>query len=214
MPSQEPLTTIAGISASTDFRPPSCFYTSKAKPDKKDMLALVMRNVAIVQLERKKDHRELQVVRARSVFDAQYGRRHPPVENRPDQRARLPPYAKSAIIGRRIGIPGTWRSWLPLTLRTQYIFRCITRPCTGGIPFEIICGYHAATVSPTSHSTLPNIKQSGDVAWDVGTYRMSVPQNDGTMRQDHVKYLTVWKRAGKNWLIAADPWSSDLTPAH
>jgi uncharacterized protein (TIGR02246 family) len=58
------------------------------------------------------------------------------------------------------------------------------------------------------------IKQSGDVAWDVGTYRMSMPQNDGTTRQDHGKYLTVWKRAGKNWLIAADAWSSDLSPAH
>jgi len=58
------------------------------------------------------------------------------------------------------------------------------------------------------------IKQSGDVAWDVGTYRMSVPQTDGTTRQDHGKYLTVWKRASKNWLIAADAWSSDLPPAH
>jgi uncharacterized protein (TIGR02246 family) len=58
------------------------------------------------------------------------------------------------------------------------------------------------------------IKQSGDVAWDVGAYRISMPQNDGTTRQDHGKYLTVWKRAGKNWLIAADAWSSDLPAAH
>jgi uncharacterized protein (TIGR02246 family) len=58
------------------------------------------------------------------------------------------------------------------------------------------------------------IKQSGDVAWDVGTYRMSVPQTDGTTREDHGKYLTVWKRARKNWLIAADAWSSDLPPVH
>jgi len=54
------------------------------------------------------------------------------------------------------------------------------------------------------------IKQSGDVAWDVGTYRMTVPQNDGTKREDHGKYLTVWKRAGAKWLITADAWSSDL----
>jgi len=58
------------------------------------------------------------------------------------------------------------------------------------------------------------IKQSGDVAWDVGTYRMSVPQNDGTKREDHGKYLTVWKRAGAKWLITADAWSSDLPAAH
>jgi uncharacterized protein (TIGR02246 family) len=54
------------------------------------------------------------------------------------------------------------------------------------------------------------IKQQGPVAWDVGTYRMSVPAEDGTTKEDHGKYLTVWRRIGKNWLIAADSWSSDL----
>jgi len=58
------------------------------------------------------------------------------------------------------------------------------------------------------------IKQSGNVAWDVGTYRMNVPQNDGSTREDHGKYLTVWKRAGTKWLITADAWSSDLPVAH
>jgi len=54
------------------------------------------------------------------------------------------------------------------------------------------------------------VKQSGSVAWDVGTYRKNVPQDDGTTREDHGKYLTVWKRAGTKWLITADAWSSDL----
>jgi len=58
------------------------------------------------------------------------------------------------------------------------------------------------------------IKQSGNVAWDVGTYRMSVPQNDRTRKEDHGKYLTVWKRAGSKWVITADAWSSDLPLAH
>lgn len=57
------------------------------------------------------------------------------------------------------------------------------------------------------------IKQQNAVAWDVGTYRMTMPQNDGTKREDHGKYLTVWKRVGKNWLIVADAWSSDLPPS-
>lgn len=57
------------------------------------------------------------------------------------------------------------------------------------------------------------IKQQGPIAWDVGTYRMSIPQNDGTKREDHGKYLTVWRRVGKNWQIAADAWSSDLPPS-
>jgi uncharacterized protein (TIGR02246 family) len=57
------------------------------------------------------------------------------------------------------------------------------------------------------------IKQQGPVAWDVGTYRMSLPGNDGTRREDHGKYLTVWSRVGKKWLITADAWSSDLPPS-
>jgi uncharacterized protein (TIGR02246 family) len=54
------------------------------------------------------------------------------------------------------------------------------------------------------------VKQDGNVAWDVGTYRVNVPLNDGTKKQDHGKYLTVWKRVDAKWLIAADAWSSDL----
>ena len=54
------------------------------------------------------------------------------------------------------------------------------------------------------------IKQQGPIAWDVGTYRMTIPQNEGSKREDHGKYLTVWRRIGERWLIAADAWSSDL----
>jgi uncharacterized protein (TIGR02246 family) len=57
------------------------------------------------------------------------------------------------------------------------------------------------------------IKQQGAIAWDVGTYRMTVPQKDGTKKVDHGKYLTVWRHVGKGWLIAADAWSSDLPPS-
>ncbi len=57
------------------------------------------------------------------------------------------------------------------------------------------------------------IKQQGPVAWDVGTYRMMIPQADGTKKEDHGKYLSVWKRVGRNWLMAADAWSSDLPPS-
>ena len=54
------------------------------------------------------------------------------------------------------------------------------------------------------------IKQAGKVAWDVGTYRVNVPLHDGTKKEDHGKYLTVWKSVDAKWLIAADAWSSDL----
>lgn len=73
--------------------------------------------------------------------------------------------------------------------------------------------------SPLSHGVsdlafdVTYIKQQGPVAWDVGTYRMNVPVNDGTRKEDHGKYLTVWRRVGKKWLIVADAWSSDLPPS-
>ena len=54
------------------------------------------------------------------------------------------------------------------------------------------------------------INQQGPIAWDVGTYRMTIPQNEENEREDHGKYLTVWRRIGERWLIAADAWSSDL----
>lgn len=58
------------------------------------------------------------------------------------------------------------------------------------------------------------IKRSGGLAYDVGRYSMSVPQDGGT-RQDHGKYLTVWKRQPDGrWKIVADSFSSDLAPGH
>lgn len=54
------------------------------------------------------------------------------------------------------------------------------------------------------------VKQEGSMAWNVGAYRMTIPQDDGTKKVDHGKYLTVWRLVGKDWLITADAWSSDL----
>jgi len=74
--------------------------------------------------------------------------------------------------------------------------------------------------TPLSHNVndltfeVTYVKQHGNVAWDVGTYRMMVPQPEGGKKEDHGKYLTVWKRVGERWLIAADAWSSDLPVSH
>jgi len=58
------------------------------------------------------------------------------------------------------------------------------------------------------------IKRSGGLAYDVGRYSMSIPQ-DGGARQDRGKYLTVWKRQPDGrWKIVADSFSSDLAPGH
>ena len=58
--------------------------------------------------------------------------------------------------------------------------------------------------------TVTYIKQQGSTAWDVGTYRMMIPQPDGTQKEDRGKYLSVWRLTGKSWLLVADAWSSDL----
>jgi uncharacterized protein (TIGR02246 family) len=56
------------------------------------------------------------------------------------------------------------------------------------------------------------IRQSGDLAYDVGRYSMTVPQKEGSPRKDRGKYLAVWKRQPDGqWKIAADSWSSDLS---
>ena len=55
-----------------------------------------------------------------------------------------------------------------------------------------------------------SIKQQGPIAWDVGTYRMTIPQNEESKREDQGKYLTLWRRIGEIWFIAADAWSTDL----
>jgi len=58
------------------------------------------------------------------------------------------------------------------------------------------------------------IKHEGHLAYDVGRYAMTVPQ-DGGRKQDRGKYLTVWRRqTDGHWLIAADAWSSDLPAGH
>ncbi len=54
------------------------------------------------------------------------------------------------------------------------------------------------------------IKQTGDLAFDVGTYTMKVPQPGGGHKSDKGKYLTVWKKRSGGWQIVADSWSSDL----
>ena len=59
------------------------------------------------------------------------------------------------------------------------------------------------------------IKQSGDLAYDVGRYRMTVPQEGGGTRTDEGKYLAVWRRdKGLKWKLVADSWSSDLPATH
>lgn len=53
------------------------------------------------------------------------------------------------------------------------------------------------------------VESSGDMAMEIGRYRMAIRQPDGTLVADRGKYVKVWRRLGA-WLIAADCWNSNL----
>ena len=59
------------------------------------------------------------------------------------------------------------------------------------------------------------IETSGDMAMEIGRYRLTVRGADGSMIQDDGKYLTTWRRMGA-WRIQATCWSTNhpLTTTH
>ena len=115
--------------------------------------------------------------------------------------------------GRGTGMPEIWTTLLGLTLRMRCTFRPTTKPSTGDAIRRYLQGPLRHGVTGLAFD-VTWIKQESNIAWDVGTYHMSMPQNDGTKMEDHSKYLTVWKRMGVKWLIIADAWSSDLAPSN
>jgi uncharacterized protein (TIGR02246 family) len=57
------------------------------------------------------------------------------------------------------------------------------------------------------------VAESGDVAYEVGTFSFSGPGPDGTEMTDNGKYMAIWKpTADGTWKIAADIWNSDAMP--
>lgn len=53
------------------------------------------------------------------------------------------------------------------------------------------------------------VSQSGDMALDRGTYRVTVAPA-GKPQQDTGKYVVVWRKVGGTWKAAADIFNSDL----
>lgn len=56
------------------------------------------------------------------------------------------------------------------------------------------------------------VSQSGDMALDRGTYRLTVAP-DGKPQQDTGKYVVVWRKVDGTWKAAADIFNSDLPAA-
>jgi ketosteroid isomerase-like protein len=62
-----------------------------------------------------------------------------------------------------------------------------------------------------------DVARSGDLAYSMGSYQLTLKDPQGKLTEDHGKFLEVWKKQtdGK-WKVAADVYNSDLplvTPA-
>jgi uncharacterized protein (TIGR02246 family) len=58
------------------------------------------------------------------------------------------------------------------------------------------------------------VSLSDDLAYDVGTYQLTMKDPKGNSTADHGKFVEVWKKqADGNWKVAADMFNSDLPPA-
>ena len=53
------------------------------------------------------------------------------------------------------------------------------------------------------------VECSGDIAVEIGRYRFTVHNADGSKVTDEGKFLTTWRRMGA-WRILASSWSSNL----
>ena len=60
-------------------------------------------------------------------------------------------------------------------------------------------------------TTKVEVAKSGDIAYTIGTYKLTMNDASGKPANDRGKYLEVWeKQADGNWKCAADMWNSDL----
>ncbi len=60
-------------------------------------------------------------------------------------------------------------------------------------------------------SSMVEVSRSGDFAYDVGTYQLTMSDPQGKQMADRGKYAVVWKKqADGKWKAAADMFSSDL----
>jgi uncharacterized protein (TIGR02246 family) len=71
--------------------------------------------------------------------------------------------------------------------------------------------------SPPSSLTITSggatVSESGELAFDHGTYSMSGTTASGEAWQDSGKFLGVARNSGGEWKYVADTWNSDAAPA-
>ena len=66
-------------------------------------------------------------------------------------------------------------------------------------------------VSLTFEPTRIDISTSGDMAADIGTYKLGFDSKNGRVR-DTGKYVVVWKKIDAEWKAFADIFNTDLAP--
>jgi ketosteroid isomerase-like protein len=54
-----------------------------------------------------------------------------------------------------------------------------------------------------------HVESRGDLAFEVGRYKLTVPAPGGATATDTGKYVVVWEREGGKWKLATDIWNSD-----
>lgn len=57
------------------------------------------------------------------------------------------------------------------------------------------------------------LPESGEVAYEIGSYQTSGTSPEGEAYEATGKYLVIWENVDGEWKIAADSWSED-TPMH
>lgn len=71
--------------------------------------------------------------------------------------------------------------------------------------------YDLPGFSITFEPILVEVANSGDFAYSIGTYKLTVNDSTGMPMVDNGKYLTIWKKqADGSWKVAADMSNSDL----
>ena len=75
---------------------------------------------------------------------------------------------------------------------------------------EFFKGVLASGVTDIIHEATV-VKASGNQGYVLGRYSLSVPQKDGSTKQDRGKFLHIWERQpGGKWRITVGAFSSDL----
>ncbi len=78
---------------------------------------------------------------------------------------------------------------------------------------EAMKGMVAAMKVDSAAFTMNDLKVSGDLAVETGSYRMTMTPTGGAPMNDAGKYVTVWqKQADGSWKVIRDISNSDVAP--